>query len=654
VRARRLVACAVVASLLAEARGQTQSQVSKSAKVAVKPTPVPTPRPRSSTDAARVKTGSDLSRSGGVSIKPSPTPTPRPKFSPGDSVRVQPGPDLSRSSGVYVKPSPVPTKPIKHSGQDISVGKPPASDTSRVGKGSAAGAATSAAVAGAASAGGKLGSTDLLRQARYAQVQGDLPAASRVYKDAREAAKTEKSPKLEAQAALQYAQTIQSLDKSQLTTDRISEAKTAYSDAIRLGTPEQRVQAQNDMAVLSLREGDSRQAVATLRDVDVNTLAPDQRNLYTYNYGRALELSGNGQEAYQKYTQALERDPGFDLAADGAFRVLRASKPPRVADTARLAETLLEKGRPESAVRQIRGALGAWRAEPEAPKLLAVLVGYYAAARIEPREFGKTEWPGLSKLSGEPRLAPPIKEIGLAYSGPMPVFVERESARRYFPAWAEEPAMSRPFSRLLKSIGDSYGRADQQGPALARYSAAWSLDPSNTDAALYAAMVLRDSEGLDPGGRLRDRLVESAVEEKAAAYQKQDWVNVLRQRVLLATIFEKEEKWGPRTNPKSAIYQWTSALKADEQVRQRDPNFPLSPGIYLHLGVCHERVGDPSLAWSAYTKAAYAFLKASKPEDAAKALDRARATSKSATPQQLETVKALEDALARSRRGGER
>jgi hypothetical protein len=45
-------------------------------------------------------------------------------------------------------------------------------------------------------------------------------------------------------------------------------------------------------------------------------------------------------------------------------------------------------------------------------------------------------------------------------------------------------------------------------------------------------------------------------------------------------------------------------------------------------------------------------MKASKPDDAAKA--RARATSESATPQQQETLKTLDDAIARARRGGER
>ena len=61
-------------------------------------------------------------------------------------------------------------------------------------------------------------------------------------------------------------------------------------------------------------------------------------------------------------------------------------------------------------------------------------------------------------------------------------------------------------------------------------------------------------------------------------------------------------------------------------------------------------MGDPDLAWNAYAKAAYAFLKSSKPEDAARALERARSLVKFMTPQQTETVRTLENAIARARK----
>ena len=511
---------------------------------------------------------------------------------------------------------------------------------------------TKSAADGVFTGGAKRGSTDLLRQGGYARAQGDLAGAKSAFNEARQAAKTEKTTGLEAQAALQYARTIQSLETPQLNKENVAEARTAYAEVIRLGTPQQRVHAQNDLAVLSLRQGDPQEAVATLRQVDTGAVEPGQRSLYAYNFGRALELAGNGREAYQKYTQALEQDPGFGPATEGAFRLLRESGSAQVAETARLAETLLGRGQPESAGRELRRALEAWAAQPDAQRLLAVLLRYYVAATLDPPGFRKEEMPFLKRVSDRgPQLAPAIKQVAAAYAGDVPAFVERGSARGFFNAWSPEPWKVEPFSRLLKVIGDSYDRAEQPRQALALYSGAWSLDPANTEAGLYVALTLRDhGEGLDPGGRLLSRMTESIFEEKGIAYQKQDWLNILRQHVLLATIFEKEDRWGPRSNPQSAIFQWTNALKADDRIRQRDPNFPLSPGIYLHLGECHARVGDPNLAWSAYAKASYAFLKVSKPEDAAMALERARSLVKFMTPKQMETIRTLENAIARARK----
>jgi tetratricopeptide (TPR) repeat protein len=638
------------AVLLGAARAQTRDQAARTAKVLVKPSPTATPTPRAKRSAGTVLVKTPVSqvpirevvkiRPGTAEVPPSKPPAAAERLGPSPSAK-SPSARSQRSAGSQLVKTPVSRVPAKEAERirpgtaEVPPSKPPAEADSV-----ATGSAT------------KFGSAELLRQGHYAQAQGDLAAAKRAFTEARDVAKTEKATGLEAQAALHYAQMIQSLDAAQLTSERVSEARTAYSEAIRLGTPKQRVQAQNDLAVLSLKRGDSRQAVATLREVDVQALEPEQRSLYTYNYGRALELNGNGPEAYQKYTQALEQDPGFDLATEGAFRLLRAFRPPRVGEAARLAETLLSRGQQKSAARELRRALEAWAAEPDAQRLLAVLLRYYAAARTDPSQFRRSEWPALRNLADRgPQLAPAIRQIATAYAGEVPVFVERGSARGFFNAWSPESWKSEPFSRLLKTIGDSYDRAEQPRQALALYSGAWSLDPTNTEAALYVALTLRDhAEGLDPGGRLLDRLTESVFEEKGIAYQQLDWVNILRQHVLLATIFEKQGRWGPRSNPRSAFFQWTNALRADDQVRQRDPGFPLSPGIYLHLGECQARVGDPGLAWNAFAKAANAFLKVSKPEEAAAALERARALVKYMTPQQLETVRSLEDAIARSRK----
>ena len=435
-RALRLVFAGIAAgTLLAEARAQTRDEISRSPKVRTKPSPTSAARVRRPAGAILVRTPAVAVPVKPEKIRPPATAVPAARMPARDFQKV---------------------RPAAPAGPDARI---PARDFQKVRPAATAVPGTKPAPAGAfaAPAGAKYGSADLLRQGGYAQAQGDLAAAKSVFNDARQAAKTEKTTGLEAQAALQYARTIQSLETSQLTKEHVAEAKTAYADAIRLGTPQQRVHAQNDLAILSLRQGDPQQAVAMLRRVDVGALEPGERSLYAYNYGRALELSGNGPEAYQKYTQVLEQNPEFDLASEGAFRLLRASRPARVGEAARLAEMLLGRGQQESAVRELRRALEIWAAEPDAQRLLAVLVRYFVAARIDPRQFRKNEWPALRSLSERgPRLAPAIKQIATAYEGKVPTFVERGSARGFFrrvvPGILEERALlaaSQDDRRLL-------------------------------------------------------------------------------------------------------------------------------------------------------------------------------------------------------------
>ena len=541
-RALRLVLAALLAgAFFADASAQSHDDTSHSSKVRAKPAPTPTRRAQHPPDAVLVRTpAGQVPAADSQKVRPAATPVPAGRVPAADVQKIRP-------TATAVPAGRVPARDFKKVypvATAVPTARIPARGSEKVRPAATAVPAVKPATGGVAAApgGAKYSSAELLRQGGHAQAQGDLAAAKSAYNNARLAAKSEKKTGLEAQAALQYGRTIQSLDTKQLTKEQITEAKTAYSEAIRLGTPQQKLHAQNDLAVLSIREGDPQQAVAVLREVDDRALEPEQRSLHAYNYGRALELSGSGTEAYREYTKALEQNPRFDQAAEGAFRLLRASRPARVGEAARLAETLIGRGQQESAAREVHRALEVWAAEPEAQRLLAVLVRSFAAARTDPRQFQKSEWPALKSFAERgPQLAPAIKQIAVAYSGEVPTFVERGSARSFFNAWSPEPWKSEPFSRLLKTIGDSYDRAEQPRQALALYSGAWSLDPANTEAALYVALTLRDhAEGLDPGGRLLSRMTESVFEEKGIAYQKQDWLNILRQHVLLATIFERE------------------------------------------------------------------------------------------------------------------
>src|SRR5262249_33523528 len=79
------------------------------------------------------------------------------------------------------------------------------------------------------------------------------------------------------------------------------------------------------------------------------SIQPEQRFLYLYNFGRALEAIGRPreeQEAYAIYADAIHLRPGFEPASQRAFAILHRAESPRVADAVRLATLLIDKGSP--------------------------------------------------------------------------------------------------------------------------------------------------------------------------------------------------------------------------------------------------------------------------------------------------------------------
>lgn len=492
----------------------------------------------------------------------------------------------------------------------------------------------------------------VLRRSMEAQAEGNSAGAKEAYDDARrEAAEGKVTRATAAQAALSYARTLESEATPEAARSRLPEVKATYQEVITLGTPAQRIEAQNNLAVFSLRAGEPKDALRLLESIDAGTLGPEERQIYEYNYARALEQSGKGQEAYERYVKVLEKDPAFEPAITGAFRVLRSSSVPRIREAVQLTSSLLSKGQQEATGEELRQVLELWSKESEAQELLAVFLDYYRQSNLTLENFRSKESPWLRALAERnPSLAPAIKEIAVAAEGEMPILVDHQEARLFFPAWSRGPSKEE-FSSFLKMVGDWYDHAEKPRPALARYAAAWAVNPLNTDAALYAGVILSDhSLTLDPTGRLLDRLTRGLFIHKGMAYQGSDWVNILRLHTVLGSIFEKQGRWGPTGNSHSAIFQWTHALRAEDEVRRQNPEFPPSPGLYLHLGECHERLGDSQQAWNNYVKASTAFLKASKPEDATRALERARSLPLTLSPGQERTIHQLEEEI--TRRGG--
>jgi tetratricopeptide (TPR) repeat protein len=415
----------------------------------------------------------------------------------------------------------------------------------------------------------------------------------------------------------------------------LSEAIQKYEEAIQIGSPGQRVLAQNNLAILFMRQHENERALEVFRNADFSSVPRSHQSLYYYNYGRALELSRELQAAYRRYLRALELQPGFDLAIDGAFRSLHKSKPARMKEASDLANRLLSQGETELVGSQIRKSLDVWAAEPEVQRLLAALLRYYVAASVDPPQFEKTEWKRLARLAeASPVLRRAVEEVRLVYVGDLAPIFNPVAATEQFRAWTREEWQYEALSQLLQKVGDFYDRREQPEKALARYSAAWMVDRDNTEAALYAAAVLRDHRAtLDLDRQLLRQLVGLLFDQKSESYLRGEWLDILRFHVVLGTIFEGEKEWGSRQEPYSAIFQWEHALEADQRLRRANPDFPPSPGIHLHLGVVYseKEKEDQSCqkdyyedAWRQYILAAQGFIKLDNTREACKAVEFSR------------------------------
>jgi hypothetical protein len=90
------------------------------------------------------------------------------------------------------------------------------------------------------------------------------------------------------------------------------------------------------------------------------------------------------------------------------------------------------------------------------------------------------------------------------------------------------------------------------------------------EAGLYIANVLYHD--MDKGGRKLDsdhiwlnKFIDQLFIAKNREYRRslgQDWDRILKCHIILASIFEKQGRWGSLSDPRSAVFQWNYAQKA--------------------------------------------------------------------------------------------
>jgi tetratricopeptide (TPR) repeat protein len=468
-----------------------------------------------------------------------------------------------------------------------------------------------------------------IRMGQTLRAQNKLTEAIGEFEHARTEASRLNERTAEAEANLQLGLTHQEFySRDAADLDHLATAMAAYDLVVQSGTPTQRAQALNNMGTLYLARREYPRAVATLTEVDRTKVPPAELFVHDYNLGRAFDLSGNPEMAYPCYVKALKANPRYSIAAEKAFENLRASgKPAKLAEALGLARVLLDTAQSELAARETLRCLDVWGSDPQAYALLTVLVRHYTVSTLEPDRFLKDSWPALEKLASKHLvLQSAVAEIRKAFDGDFEPVIQAPLSEpvEQFGAWRklerDEVVVEKTFAKLLVTIGNYYyaivgesGQCRDPKKALARYSAASSLDPFDTEAALFTAALLRDySEQLDPVHRLYDRFVEFIMQENRGLYAKDpktavDWANLMRMHYLLGAVLVSEQRWGSEEKRGSVIYQWAYATRAEAKLRELDGKYPPTPGLHQRLATAFKATQQPAKAFEQFLLAAEEF-----------------------------------------------
>jgi tetratricopeptide (TPR) repeat protein len=503
----------------------------------------------------------------------------------------------------------------------------------------------------------------VLEEGKQAQRAGDLPRAIQKFEDAKRLAVEAGDTKVGASAASRQAQVIQ----SSINVERaprvqagatVADAVKNYEFVIANGAAQEKTLARNNLGTLLLQQGKSAEAVQVLEGMDFSSIQQSSRFIAYYNLGRAKEANNARAGALASYQEAIRFDPSYVPAIEGAFRILLESTPPNVKVMANLATNLILRGEAQIADPELRQALLRSAREPDAQYLFAARLMYYISTSMTPWAFEKSEKPFLSQLTERgPALAPAVQEVSRSFSADMPIMFDASKVRDLFPSWTKPPWGVRPFALLLRKVGEFYASSaggqptEQTQKALACYCASWMLDERDTEPALAIASLLRErKERLPSAKELTDRFVAAVFDVKSGLYRfgmperTEDYVNLLRLHLILASIFEDRGMWtGP--DPQSVIFQLSRAVELEKELRRRTADYTPSPGLHERLGAALEHTGAEGRVWEAYVQAAESFARAGNAARARTALGKAQSRSIVLSDDQKQRLARLEESI---------
>ena len=366
------------------------------------------------------------------------------------------------------------------------------------------------------------------------------------------------------------------------------ESGLIYEEVIASSWGETRLKASNNYCAQLLRSKRAGEAVVVMKNVErtfkSQSIDRKMESRFLYNYGKALQMTKNYDDAYKVFQESMKADPRFKEAARAAAQIALNVRSESIGlpQMLELIDKQLSLFDYEGAGRNLHDAFVVehWANHKLCPRLFVQLVRYLTVADLDLGTFQKRWVPlmdwiersnGIDKNEGKM-----AQQIVTIYAGHLKVNLNPDNVAFTFRCWrpsdndADNNRATEALSEFMKATGDRFQDQDALDKTLACYSNAWALNVENMEAGLYVANVLyhdmdKGGRKLDPQGRWLNQFIDQLFLAKNREYRRslgQDWDRILKCHIILASIFEKQGSWGSLSNPRSAVFQWNYAQKA--------------------------------------------------------------------------------------------
>jgi tetratricopeptide (TPR) repeat protein len=409
-------------------------------------------------------------------------------------------------------------------------------------------------------------------------------------------------------------------DKSRWNSAKLRQAEEDAATAAASPDVADKNEAHNLLGVIYLRLERPADGLRELMKVDLGGEAPN-RPVYLFNIGRAYEMNGMWETAFDSYLQAIGTQSSFEVAANGLLRVSAQADPHKAMEACM---ALLVAGSTDSANRCFDRELPKWKEEPT-PEAVFTFVMQRSASE---REFQFP--PGTPGTWREA-----LDEIRDAMAADYPIdFTKAPKHDRAKPE-AE-------FVRLLLARGAVFGglahtksedTLKNARRATASYAAAWALDSSKTDSARRAVDLLEEFQQIEDRKALIVNLARSVASRSdlpVKADRPDTWEAWSGLYTVVGNALGDGRTCRSADNPDDPLYYWLRALDAELHAKGTKP-FPavvprpdvtkIRPSSSLvlnrHLADCYRDIGATEL-YHRFDDATKPMLRAERPFDPVK------------------------------------